>query len=167
MPVSAATAPDCRPPSTSSGRRETARWRRWHERLSQQRSPGRIAAGVTGAPTIPVPTSGGTGILSSISTTRVAPLYVSFSARPQPELRSFSTRRLPQRTTSPRGRPHGRRYPEARPELRSRIGLISRGDAYDDSTQLHQLAYFVTVAETRHFTHAAERLRVAQPSVSQ
>ncbi|MFG1905718.1 LysR family transcriptional regulator [Kribbella sp. NPDC048928] len=33
--------------------------------------------------------------------------------------------------------------------------------------QLHQLAYFVAVADTRHFTHAAELLRVAQPSVSQ
>ncbi|TCC54267.1 LysR family transcriptional regulator [Kribbella pittospori] len=33
--------------------------------------------------------------------------------------------------------------------------------------QLHQLAYFVAVADTRHFTHAAELLRIAQPSVSQ
>lgn len=32
--------------------------------------------------------------------------------------------------------------------------------------QFQQLAYFVMVAETRHFTHAAERMRVAQPSLS-
>ncbi|MBP2707095.1 LysR family transcriptional regulator [Microbispora sp. RL4-1S] len=32
--------------------------------------------------------------------------------------------------------------------------------------QLQQLAYFVAVAETRHFTQAAEAVRVAQPSLS-
>ncbi|WP_433497955.1 LysR family transcriptional regulator [Sphaerimonospora sp. CA-214678] len=32
--------------------------------------------------------------------------------------------------------------------------------------QLQQLAYFLAVAETRHFTQAAERMRVAQPSLS-
>jgi len=35
------------------------------------------------------------------------------------------------------------------------------------AVQLHQLAYFVAVADTRHFTRAAERMRVAQPSLSQ
>ncbi|MER7915834.1 MULTISPECIES: LysR substrate-binding domain-containing protein [unclassified Streptomyces] len=33
--------------------------------------------------------------------------------------------------------------------------------------QLQQLQYFVAVAETRHFTHAAEQVHVAQPSLSQ
>lgn len=34
------------------------------------------------------------------------------------------------------------------------------------NVQLQQLAYFVAVAEARHFTQAAERMRVAQPSLS-
>ena len=33
--------------------------------------------------------------------------------------------------------------------------------------QLHQLAYFVAVADARHFTHAADRQGVTQPTLSQ
>jgi DNA-binding transcriptional LysR family regulator len=47
------------------------------------------------------------------------------------------------------------------------ISLITRGRSYDGFMQFQQLAYFVAVAETRHFTRAAELARVAQPSLSQ
>jgi len=33
--------------------------------------------------------------------------------------------------------------------------------------QLQQLSYFVAVADTRHFTRAAHRMAVTQPSLSQ
>jgi DNA-binding transcriptional LysR family regulator len=38
---------------------------------------------------------------------------------------------------------------------------------YDQRVQLQQLAYFVAVADTRHFTRAADQVGVAQPSLSQ
>lgn len=47
----------------------------------------------------------------------------------------------------------------------NRVLLI--GTAYYQSVQLRQLQSFVTVCDTRHFTRAAELLRVAQPSLSQ
>jgi DNA-binding transcriptional LysR family regulator len=39
--------------------------------------------------------------------------------------------------------------------------------AYGGRVQFQQLQYFVAVAETRHFTRAAEHVHVAQPSLSQ
>lgn len=39
--------------------------------------------------------------------------------------------------------------------------------AYAEGMQFQQLAYFVAVAETRHFTRAAEAVHVSQPSLSQ
>jgi DNA-binding transcriptional LysR family regulator len=47
------------------------------------------------------------------------------------------------------------------------LTLVSIGITYDEVMQFQQLAYFVAVAEARHFTHAAERMQVAQPSLSQ
>lgn len=46
-----------------------------------------------------------------------------------------------------------------------RLDSIARG--YRTRVQFQQLQYFVAVAETRHFTRAAETVHVAQPSLSQ
>lgn len=47
------------------------------------------------------------------------------------------------------------------------ITLLSIASGYHGAVQFQQLAYFVAVAEHRHFTRAAEQVRVAQPSLSQ
>ncbi len=47
------------------------------------------------------------------------------------------------------------------------IRLMSIAITYDERMQFQQLLYFVAVAETRHFTHAAEQVHVSQPSLSQ
>lgn len=47
------------------------------------------------------------------------------------------------------------------------VWLISIEMTYRSRMQFQQLLYFVAVAETRHFTRAAERVHVSQPSLSQ
>ncbi len=47
------------------------------------------------------------------------------------------------------------------------VRLVSIGAGYDGTVQFQQLQYFVAVAETRHFTRAADLVHVAQPSLSQ
>lgn len=47
------------------------------------------------------------------------------------------------------------------------VRLVSIAVTYDDWMQFQQLQYFVAVAETRHFTRAADLVHVAQPSLSQ
>ncbi len=47
------------------------------------------------------------------------------------------------------------------------IRLDSIGYGYHRCMQFQQLQYFVAVAETRHFTRAADLVHVAQPSLSQ
>ena len=47
------------------------------------------------------------------------------------------------------------------------VCLVSIGCDYRGCMQFQQLQYFVAVAETRHFTRAADLVHVAQPSLSQ
>lgn len=47
------------------------------------------------------------------------------------------------------------------------VRLVSIAADYAGGMQFQQLQYFVAVAETRHFTRAAELVHVAQPSLSQ
>lgn len=47
------------------------------------------------------------------------------------------------------------------------VRLVSIGIGYAGLVQFQQLQYFVAVAETRHFTRAADLVHVAQPSLSQ
>lgn len=47
------------------------------------------------------------------------------------------------------------------------VWLVSIAGAYAGRVQFQQLQYFVAVAETRHFTRAADLVHVAQPSLSQ
>lgn len=47
------------------------------------------------------------------------------------------------------------------------VRLDSIAGGYRTRVQFQQLQYFVAVAETRHFTRAAETVHVAQPSLSQ
>lgn len=47
------------------------------------------------------------------------------------------------------------------------VQLVSIGMNYRRRMQFQQLQYFVAVAETRHFTRAADLVHVAQPSLSQ
>lgn len=47
------------------------------------------------------------------------------------------------------------------------VWLVSIAKAYGGGMQFQQLQYYVAVAETRHFTRAADLVHVAQPSLSQ
>jgi DNA-binding transcriptional LysR family regulator len=47
------------------------------------------------------------------------------------------------------------------------VRLDSIDGSYRGTMQFQQLQYFVAVAETRHFTRAADQVHVAQPSLSQ